>query len=495
MLSVNAKSQYKNFAFSHSLNSRFQRKKILNSSIIAPCLDRYSVIHNFFSQPDNYVYLRSIPSLDISHSRDVSPFKNPNIQFLPDQDFIASLLSDFSKYNKYHEVNPVIASCSLPDKQFNFRLFTRFENPLRNIRVLSHGLDNYTGKGVFLTLTYAHTITLRNAWLTVSHDWNNFLNRLVLELRKNPYQTHLYKHKNRNMVLTMDLDYYKGVILPSHPDFSRSDLHYIMVLEAQGNGFPHIHALFLGIDWLFYAGNKQEWLADNPHSKNLKHFWGHGGIFVNKTASGSTVKNPIRYMMKYIRKIWDDKPDYKATLTQSFLWYFSLNSFNTSRNLKSYLSVVEPSDNPIFTMFYRSKTMVSTYDLDLFKSDFEPSPVPDLVFEGLDLFKKLSGEYKTGSSSDYTPIIWVEKPVYSPVSVPFHSSQSVLRVNPVKKRVSNRVLLNGVYHVKPKTTKRVYDWLFVDTFGLLEYGFNLSLFRRWVVSLRRKENTHTIQEV
>ena len=487
MLSVNAKSQYKNFDFSNVISNQFLRSKIVNSDVVPICLDQLSITQNFFSNTydkDNFVLTQHVDPVDISHNREPSPFKDPSIQFLPDQDFITAVLKEFSDYNKFNDNNPSVVVCSTPDNPVKFRVFNRFQNPGRNINDLSFGLDNYKGKGVFLTLTYDHSISLREAWKKVSHDWNVFNTRLVIELSKNPYKTHLYKHKNRQMVLTMDLDYYKGVILPSH-EVKRSDLPYIMVLEAQKNGYPHIHALFLGIDYLFWSGNKQEFFNDNPHSKNLKHFWGHGSIFINKTYSGENVRSPIKYMMKYIRKIWDKKPDFKALLTQSFLWYFSLNSFNPSTNLKQYLHIGKDIKLRI-TMLYRSKNMVSTFDLDCFKNHFELSN-PDLTFNGLDLYTRLSGQS--------TPVIWSVKPVYSPVSVPFHSSQSVLRVNPVKKRVSNRVLLNGVSYIKPKTSQRVYDWLFVDTFGLLEYGFNLSLFRRWVVSLRRKENTHTIQEV
>ena len=119
----------------------------------------------------------------------------------------------------------------------------------------------------------------------------------------------------------------------------RKDIQYIWVLEAQGNGYPHIHALFLGIDWLFWAGNKQEWINDNPHSKNLKHFWGWGSVFVNATKEGIGIKNPVSYLMKYIRKTFNPySNDNKRELTQSLLWAFNKRSWNTSRGLMSYLN-------------------------------------------------------------------------------------------------------------------------------------------------------------
>ena len=180
----------------------------------------------------------------------------------------------------------------------------RFQSD-RNIKPLSEALKQYKGKGVFLTLTVDHSKvrSLKEAWSNISKQWNIFMTRLSKEL-----------------------------------NVPRKDIHYIWVLEAQGNGYPHIHALFLGIDYLFWAGNKQEWINDNPHSKNLKHFWGWGSVYVNSTKSNTGVKNPINYMMKYIRKTFNPySQDDKKELTQAMLWAFNKRSWNTSRGLMSYL--------------------------------------------------------------------------------------------------------------------------------------------------------------
>jgi len=177
----------------------------------------------------------------------------------------------------------------------------------RNIAPLSDALSRYTGKGVFLTLTVDHTRSLREAWEKIAKRWNIFLTRLSIELH-----------------------------------YPRKYLHYIWVLEAQGNGYPHIHALFMGIDYLFWAGNKREWIEDNPHSKNLKHFWGWGSVYVNSTKEGNGIQSPVDYLMKYIRKTWESNPDSKALLTQAMLWVFNKRSFNVSRNLPTYLSIQKP---------------------------------------------------------------------------------------------------------------------------------------------------------
>jgi hypothetical protein len=181
----------------------------------------------------------------------------------------------------------------------------------RNIEPLSEALYNYKGKGVFLTLTINHMHSLQDSWKNIAKWWHIYMRRLVIEIRS----------------------------APGHEDFKQSDLHYIWVLEAQENGYPHIHALFLGIDWLFWAGSKYEWINDNPHSKNLKHFWGKGSVFVNSTKKGENIKNPISYIMKYIRKMWDPYgTDSKRELTQSMLWAFNKRSWNTSRKILEYLN-------------------------------------------------------------------------------------------------------------------------------------------------------------
>ena len=227
---------------------------------------------------------------------------------MEDFDDLNNILKVFRSWRDDHKKNPKLLHAHAMDQQGRtiqktWPMETRFDSN-RNILKLSQELKEYKDKGVFLTLTYNHTQSLKQTWESTAHDWHIFLTRLAKELQ-----------------------------------VRMSDLHYIYVLEAQGNGYPHIHALFLGIDYLFYAGNKKEWETDNPHSKNLKHFWGHGSVFVNATKHGQTVKNPVNYIMKYIRKTFgnSDKTDDKRELTQAMLWAFNKRSFNRSRHIFDFL--------------------------------------------------------------------------------------------------------------------------------------------------------------
>lgn len=225
---------------------------------------------------------------------------------LEDYDDIENVKRAFKKWlNKYY-TNPKVAQChgSRENEKVYFKLTNRFIAPMRNIRHLSNALNNYKGKGVFLTLTYSHDIPLKDAWQNIAKDWNRFLTRMKIEL------------KNSGTAGT---------------------LHYIRVIEAQENGYPHIHALFLGIDYLYNAGNKVEWDNDNPHSKNIKHFWNRGSVFINRTKSGEKIRNSINYAMKYIRKTWTDDNE-KSELTKAMLWAFNKRSWDTSRGLMEFLN-------------------------------------------------------------------------------------------------------------------------------------------------------------
>lgn len=230
---------------------------------------------------------------------------------LESYDDLALIQKRFSEYLQFKADHPMLLHAHSVNQdgdliQANWEAPIRFFSN-RNIAPLSNALATVKDKGVFLTLTVDHSRTLREAWENIAKRWNVFMTRLAKELGIN-----------------------------------RKELHYIWVLEAQGNGYPHIHALFLGIDYLFWAGNKKQWLDDNSHSKNLKHFWKWGSVFVNTTKSGSTIESPVSYLMKYIRKTWSQNPDSKALLTQSLLWVFNKRSWNVSRSLPEYIGIPKP---------------------------------------------------------------------------------------------------------------------------------------------------------
>lgn len=282
------------------------------------CFNHHSVIANFFR---NAIHTRSLSPDQISHDHSSSKPKGfiENKHTLEDYQDIDNILTAFRSWQDRNYFHPKL----LHAHGFNHKgepidatweAQNRFQSN-RNIKPLSEALYNYKGKGVFLTLTVDHSRSLQDAWQGIAQRWHIFMRRLILEIRS----------------------------APGHKDFKQSDLHYIWVLEAQGNGYPHIHALFLGIDWLFWAGNKQAWIEDNPHSKNLKHFWKWGSVFINSTKKGENVKNPVNYLMKYIRKTFDPySGDSKKELTQAMLWCFNKRSWNTSRKIFEYLKYEKP---------------------------------------------------------------------------------------------------------------------------------------------------------
>ena len=285
-----------------------QKVELNLSQVKSVCLDHSCIIQNFFK---NAIPKMGETSFDGAHDRNNRRVLDHRHNDLERYDDLNLILTRFKDYLQGKADHPTLLHAHSVDKKGD-PIQASWEAPIRffsnrNIKPLSDALYKYTGKGVFLTLTVDHTRTLRQAWENIAKRWNVFLTRLSIET---------------------------GI--------PRRHLHYIWVLEAQGNGYPHIHALFLGIDYLFWAGNKREWIGDNPHSKNLKHFWKWGSVYVNTTKSGSTIESPVSYLMKYIRKTWNADPDSKALLTQAMLWVFDKRSWNVSRSLPGYLKIEKP---------------------------------------------------------------------------------------------------------------------------------------------------------
>ena len=319
------------------------------------CFNHSCVIQNFLknSYSNNYIILKSELSQNINRNHDLqNRIKNTivdNPKKLEDFDNLDHIKNAFIDYmnNTYKYPKILHAHGDYEDNygnttelNSNWIALNRFQSN-RNIKPLSEALANYKGPGVFLTLTVDHKKVngLKDAWQNISKRWNTFITRLCIELKK-----------------------------------PRKELNYIWVLEAQQNGFPHIHALFLGIDYLFWAGSKNEWINDNPHSKNLKHFWNYGGVFINSTKNNDNIERPVYYLMKYIRKTFEPfNPDDKRLLTQSLLWVFNKRSWNTSRGIFKFL-------------------------------DYEPKiPVVNMELEEMITVERLKGQT--------TPLIWIENKI------------------------------------------------------------------------------------
>jgi len=328
----------------------------LNSEPIKPflthgiCLDHDSVIQNFFNGTAIFRY--SLASYEINRNRKhdhIRELLNIKPKTIEDYDLKNRVIEYFENWKGIRARYPVVIHSHGIDIHGNeipitFHAQNRFFSN-RNIAPLSKALSEYTGPAVMLTLTLdPNLLTIKEAWQEITEYWNTFLTRLAIEM---------------------------GI--------KRKDLHWIMVIEAQANGYPHIHAVFLGIDYLYWAGNKQEYENDNPHSKNLKHLWGHGSVFINKTESNENVKNPINYIMKYIRKTFSITPlhsqseAYKRELTQAMLWAFNKRSFHTSRGLIKWLK--ENSK--------KEKTEIEW--------EWDP-PVFNIEFVSLNVYEQLQGQ-------------------------------------------------------------------------------------------------------
>lgn len=168
-------------------------------------------------------------------------------------------------------------------------------------------------KAVFLTLTYDRKIvpSLTDALLMLNEDWNRFLSRLRAEL---------------------------GPLPP-----------YLMTLEFQRDGYPHIHALFFGIEYLFENGTHSMYAdATKKRSsvKSIESFWKKGYSYINRTKRGATVHSPVAYMMKYISKEWGwGRGSEESTLNHAMLWITGKRCFNTSRSLMNFLKA--NSERPV----------------------------------------------------------------------------------------------------------------------------------------------------
>jgi hypothetical protein len=267
----------------------------------------------------------------------------------------------FLGYINYQNAHPTTLHGHRGNEPMDWQIFNRYQSN-RNIRRLSNALSKSPDKGVFLTLTIDPKImTLQEAWENIAQNWHRFLARLRVETG--------YKR-----------------------------LYYIWVLEAQSNGYPHIHALFLGMDYLYWGGNREAWAMDDSHSKNLKHFWGIGSIYINRTKEGEGIENPVSYLMKYIRKTWNPKDkdeDDKALLTKSMLWYFNKRAWNTSRGLIDRLEILSTTGNE--------------------RGDFAPIEPEPVELISMNRYEYLWGQscpliYLINKVSEPDRVLWIYKP-------------------------------------------------------------------------------------
>ena len=178
-------------------------------------------------------------------------------------------------------------------QNYTIELKNRFQSN-RNIKKLSNALNNYHGEGVFLTLTIdPKLIGWHEAWTNISKRLGLFMQTVKRHLGKK--------------------------------------IRFIYTMETQLNStfYPHIHMLILGIHRV------EDW------RKIWHKWWKWGFIWINRTEAGETIRNPVAYMMKYIRKHIIEIDDFtsKSFKNAVLLWYFNKRQFNHSIKLLQFLGI------------------------------------------------------------------------------------------------------------------------------------------------------------
>lgn len=287
-------------------------------------LDHHSVIGQNTKKIISELYpeydiTRVIKPMDLNHERDKKTI----------QDLLKKATNDKNKIEFYDsELNLIedkfltymqniskskfllIGNFDNSDKPVIWEGLNRFQSN-RNIDKYSKELEileNADIPAVMVTLTYDHKKrTLIEAWKNIAKDLHAFRKKLFYEIGKVPY---------------------------------------MWVIEAQKSGYPHIHMLFFGKEYIFDNGTWEDYRnreAGITTDKSIQSMWTYGFTSVNRTEEGKEVKNPIHYVMKYVRKTWNDWNE-ETVLTKSMLWAFNKRSFNVSRDFRTYCDTLKPKE-------------------------------------------------------------------------------------------------------------------------------------------------------
>ena len=291
-------------------------------------------------QEGNLVFVRSIKSEQIRRgiSKNLQALRQ---QMVKDQVVKANLdhswdysleiqkvVWAFQEYMKACWRNPLYNKISIKTKNGEEIVYSRLNNRFQSNRNVLAVLEKFHNlkrniPAVFLTLTYNRKSSLSDTWKNVAKDWNRFWTRVKAERKK------------------IGLG---------------SDFQYLYVLEAQSDGYVHLHALIFGDDLLNKQGKVWLWEngdysdieeAQSPRSdlKTLESFWKQGFTYVNGVKKNGEIMSPVGYMFKYLLKTYyySEGSDYtssekkKDLLGKSMLWLYRKRSFNRSRGLITFL--------------------------------------------------------------------------------------------------------------------------------------------------------------
>lgn len=226
-------------------------------------------------------------------------------------------------YNKMNK--SFLGICFLNDLLLKYakKCFTiYFEEIISQKRyiVLEKTVNNKIIRGFFpidtrFSKNYQRKVRKRMNWLIFRYGNNNAVN-LTLTIDPKEFNNDKFKmwieiKKELNRFLTALKYYFKKRKIGFPP--------YICTIEAQENGNPHLHFVFLSCKRLL------DW-------RKIKKLWGLGHIFINRTPEGIKIRHPLNYITKYITKTFT-KTNNENLLTQSLCWLFHIRSFSTSKKL------------------------------------------------------------------------------------------------------------------------------------------------------------------
>lgn len=163
--------------------------------------------------------------------------------------------------------------------------------------------------------SYQYKVQKRMKWLC--YQYGN-AHAVMLTLTIDP---DVYKNNKLRMWQDIKPQYHRFITALKY-HFKKSNRvfpKYLCTIEAQKNGNPHLHIVFLNATRLL------DW-------KQIRKLWNLGHIFINRTKQGNKIRYPINYIAKYITKTYTET-NKDNILSQSLCWLFNIRSFSNSRGL------------------------------------------------------------------------------------------------------------------------------------------------------------------
>ncbi len=161
---------------------------------------------------------------------------------------------------------------------------------------IREGVNYHVEKGVFVTLTYAHILSLDEAWAALDSDISRITNSIKVFAKREAKRRH------------------KPV----------PDLQYMYVVEAQESGYPHLHIFYADIDRLM-------------DKDDLRWLWGRGHVKVKKRAN----VNLGKYMSKYLTKQSTGKEKDRIQMVLPYVWKYRIRLYGSSQKFHPKRSVEE----------------------------------------------------------------------------------------------------------------------------------------------------------